>query len=152
MPITSIQQLHSELLEAWNRRDANGMAALFSEKAVAVGFDGTVMTGKQAIAAAMTSIFASHSTSKYVWKVRDIRMLAQGFALLNAVAGMVPPGKHVIKPDVNAIQTLLAAKDEQGWSIELFQNTPARFDGRPEAADALTAELNAIVGNSSPGK
>ena len=49
-------------------------------------------------------------------------------------------------PDRNAIQTVVASiEPDGGWSIEMFQNTPARFDGRPDEADRLTRELQAEV-------
>jgi hypothetical protein len=31
------------------------------------------------------------------------------------------------------------------WHIVQFQNTPAQFHGRPEAGEALTSELRALV-------
>jgi hypothetical protein len=46
---------------------------------------------------------------------------------------------------VNAIQTLVAARRDGRWRVELFQNTPAAFHGRPEASEALTAELRGAL-------
>ena len=65
-------------------------------------------------------------------------------SLIRAVAGMVPPGGQGIKPERNAIQSLVAVIDEGAPRIALFHNTPARFDGRPELAEQLTAELTAV--------
>jgi hypothetical protein len=39
----------------------------------------------------------------------------------------------------------LARKQDDEWLIASYQNTPARYDGRPEAVEALTAELQALV-------
>ena len=64
-------------------------------------------------------------------------------ALLRGVAGMVPPGSNTIKSEVNAQQTLVAIEADDGWHVALFQNTPARFDGRPEAVATMTRELQA---------
>ncbi len=72
-----------------------------------------------------------------------MRPLASGVALLRAVAGMVPPGGSEIVPDKNAVQAFVALETASGWRIAHFQNTPATFDGRPEEAEALTAELQA---------
>jgi len=44
-------------------------------------------------------------------------------------------------PAVNAIQTLVAVCNDGEWRVALFQNTPAAFHGRPELAEALSAEL-----------
>ena len=45
----------------------------------------------------------------------------------------------------NAIQTLIAKRGDDGWWIAVFQNTPAQYHGRPEAAEALTSELRALL-------
>jgi len=37
-------------------------------------------------------------------------------------------------------------KEAGGWRIVLFQNTPARLDGRPEAVAAMSNELRAVAG------
>jgi hypothetical protein len=56
---------------------------------------------------------------------------------------MIPPGKTDVMAERNAVQTLIASRRGDAWQIELFQNTPARFDGRPEEARKLTEELQA---------
>jgi hypothetical protein len=40
---------------------------------------------------------------------------------------------------------VVGRRDDDGWSVALFQTTPARFDGRPELSDALTAELTELL-------
>ena len=57
---------------------------------------------------------------------------------------MIPPGKSDLNPATNAIQSLIAQKQGDGWRIALFQNTPAQFHGRLEAVEALTEELQAL--------
>jgi hypothetical protein len=39
---------------------------------------------------------------------------------------------------------LVATRTGAGWRIVTFQNTPAAVHGRPELAQALTAELRAV--------
>jgi hypothetical protein len=58
---------------------------------------------------------------------------------------MVPPGRSDINPAVNAIQLLVASHRDGRWQIELFQNTPAAFHGRPELSAALTEELRSVL-------
>ena len=72
-----------------------------------------------------------------------MRFLSANVALLRAVVGMVPPGESDLNPSVNAIQSLVAARDGGRWLAALFQNTPAAFHGRPELSESLTAELRA---------
>ncbi|MEO7910061.1 MAG: SgcJ/EcaC family oxidoreductase [Roseiflexaceae bacterium] len=142
---TDIGALYQQLLEGWNQRDAAAYAALFAEDASVVGFDGSQMNGRAEIATQIGQIFADHPTSRYVGKIREVRLLAADAAILRAVVGMVPPGESDLKPDVNAIQSLVAARHAGQWLIALFQNTPARFDGRPELAQQLTDELRELL-------
>ena len=70
-------RLYRDLLEAWNRRDAAGMAALFAHDGSLVGFDGSqVDGGPPAVAAHLAPIFASHATPAYVGKIRELRAFA----------------------------------------------------------------------------
>ena len=141
-----IRKLYDNLLDAWNRRDAVGMAALYGSVGSQVGFDGSTANGAEEIEAHLTPIFADHPTPRFVGKVREVRDLGPNAAMLRAVAGMIPPGKTDINPETNAIQTLVAARDAQGqWRIEMFHNTPAAFHGRADERERLTAELRAVA-------
>jgi hypothetical protein len=62
---------------------------------------------------------------------------------------MVPPGQSDINPEVNAVQTLVSVRQQNKWSIALFQNTPAAFHGRPELNERLTEELRQALRTSS---
>ncbi len=68
-------------------------------------------------------------------------MLGTDHLMLWAIVGMVPPGERELKPDVNAIQTLIAERQEGNWRIVLLQNTPSQYHGRPELTKQHTAEL-----------
>jgi uncharacterized protein (TIGR02246 family) len=140
-----VSALYHGLLDAWNRHDAAGYAALFADDGYAVGFDGSEMTGRDQIEQSLAAIFADHETGRYVGKVRTERVVADDVAMLGAVAGLVPAGKSDLNPQLNAIQTLVAKCEEGRWRILQFQNTPAQFHGRPQDADALTNELRALV-------
>jgi hypothetical protein len=122
-----VSALYHALLEAWNRHDAAGYAALFADDGYVVGFDGSEMKGRHEIEQSLGAIFAG-----------DV-------AMLGAVAGLVPAGKPDLNPQLSAIQTLIAKRGCSGWRILQFQNTPAQFHGRPEDAEALTHELRALV-------
>ena len=142
---TNISALYQQLLESWNQRNATTFAGLFAEDASVVGFDGSQMNGRAEIATEIGRIFADHPTSRYVGKIREVRLLAPDVALLRAVVGMVPPGQSDLNPDVNAIQSLVATRNDGRWLIALFQNTPAQFHGRPELAQQLTEELRQLL-------
>lgn len=142
-----IQNLYQKLIDAWNKRDAQGMALLFAEQGVQIGFDGSKVIGQEEILSHLAPIFEDHPTAPFVTKVKDIRLLGTDAAILLAIAGMIPPGKTDIEPAVNAHQTLIAAKKDHEWRIELFQNTPAQFHGRPELVEEMTVELRQLLTN-----
>jgi hypothetical protein len=56
---------------------------------------------------------------------------------------MIPYGQQDLKPELNAIQTLVAVKRDDHWRGAMFQNTPAAFHGRPHEVKKLTDELRA---------
>jgi uncharacterized protein (TIGR02246 family) len=137
--------LYRRLIDGWNAGDAEEMAGSLAQDGLVIGFDGSQMLGRDDAAAELRRIFADHETARYVTKVRTVRALGEDAGLLHAVAGMVPPEESEIMPERNAIQTVVARRDHDGWSVALFQTTPARFDGRLELSAALTRELAELV-------
>jgi uncharacterized protein (TIGR02246 family) len=141
----AVRELYRQLIEGWNERSAEGMARPIAEIGLVVGFDGTRMTGPAQVEEAMSAVFADHRPARYVTRVESVTALDQDVAILEAFAGMVPPGVDEVIADRNAIQTVVAQRTQDGWKVVLFQNTPVRLDGRPEEAERLTRELNALV-------
>jgi uncharacterized protein (TIGR02246 family) len=141
-----IVELFGTLLEAWNRRDASAMAALYAPHGCQIGFDGNTTKGPQNIERYLSGVFRDHAMPRFVSKVRDVRDLGPNVAILCAVSGMIPDGRSGITPDLNTVQTLIASRSRKDeWRIELFQNTPAAFDGRPEEREKLTQELREVA-------
>jgi uncharacterized protein (TIGR02246 family) len=140
-PEVEVRALYRRVLDAWNAASAEDFAAAFAEDGEVIGFDGSQIAGRAAIAAELGRIFADHATGAHVGKVRGVRPLGSGMALLRAVAGMVPAGRSDLEPALNMVQTLVAERRADGWCAVLFQNTPAALHGRPELAADLTNEL-----------
>lgn len=139
-----IRDLYETLITSWNERSAGSFADLFTDTANVVGFDGSMMDGQAAIRAEMIRIFNNHKTAPYYTIVKEVRFLTPDCALLRAIVGMIPPGQNDIDPDTNAIQSMVAVKRNDTWLIELFQNTPAQFHGRPELVESFTEELRSL--------
>lgn len=142
---TAVETVYQQLLDAWNRRNAADMAALFAEESHVVGFDGSLLNGRSEIETVLGQIFQDHVTAVYLGLVREVRLLAPDVALLRAVVGMVPPGQTDINPALNAIQSLVAVQRDGRWQITLYQNTPAQFHGRPDLAEQLSQELRQLL-------
>jgi uncharacterized protein (TIGR02246 family) len=142
----AVTGLYRQLIDGWNAADAEAMAAALAPDGLVIGFDGSQMLGRDEVAAEIGAVFADHDTIPYVTKVRSVKELGADAALLHAVAGMPAGDDQEIMPDRNAVQTVVARRSDDGWSVALFQTTPARFDTRPDLAEALTAELAELVG------
>lgn len=140
-----LRALYLRLLQGWNDRDAETMAACFSSDAIMIGFDGSLADGRDAIRDHLAPIFADHPTAAYVAIIRSTRRTGDTGILL-ADVGMVPPGATAINPAVNARQTLVAAETDGRVQIELFQTTPAALHWDEAGREALSAELNAAYG------
>ena len=138
-------ELYERLIETWNKRNAREYALLFASNGSIVGFDGSQVNGQLEIGAHISEIFSHHQTATYVTIVREVRAIAGDVTLLRANAGMVPPGKDDIDPEMNAVQSMVAARRGGKWEIALFQNTPAAFHGKPELTKQLTEELRAVL-------
>lgn len=136
-----IRALYSDLLRAWNRRDAEGFAACLTEDATIVGFDGTIVETRPAVARHLGAIFANHETPIYVQIVQRVRFLSADVALVRGAAGMPSLLTGQINPTLNSVQTLLVVRRDDAWRIALFQNTPAQFHGRPDLVASMTEEL-----------
>ncbi|NHM33756.1 SgcJ/EcaC family oxidoreductase [Neobacillus terrae] len=144
---SSITAIYHNLLEAWNNKSAQDMAQLFSTDGEMIGFDGSQINGSEEIFSHLHPIFEHHQTASFVSKVRSVRSLGTETAMLRAIAGMVPPGQSEINPKVNTHHTLIVVKENNDWKIQLFQNTPAQFHGRPELVEQMTEELREVLNN-----
>lgn len=139
----AVARLYEAVISGWNAHDGEAFAAPFAEDGTVIGFDGSEVDGRDAIAAEMASVFADHETAPYVAKVKSVRVLGSEVALLRAVVGMIPPGQAELEPARNAHQTVIAVRRDGEWGILLLQNTPAQFHGRPDLVERLTEELRA---------
>jgi uncharacterized protein (TIGR02246 family) len=137
--------LYEALIKSWNNRDAKGMAGLYANSGGQIGFDGSQISGPADIEKHLAPIFRDHPTARFVFIVREVKLLGEAVGLVRAIAGMVPRDSSEINSSLNAVQTMLARKQRSLWKVELFQNTPARLDGRPDEVAAMTRELQAVV-------
>lgn len=140
-----VQAVYKQLLDAWNKRSAHGMADLFTDDGEIIGFDGSQSIGREKIFLHLKPIFDNHPTARFISKVKDVRLLSSEIAILRAIAGMVPPQQSDINPKVNTHHTLVVEKKEGKWQIQLYQNTPTQFHGRPELVEQMTEELNKLL-------
>ena len=147
----AVRRLYEDLIAGWNAKDAGAMAAPFAAGGAVIGYDGSEQTGRSELEAEMRRIFADHETAAYVAKVKSVAFPSADVGLLRAIVGMIPPGRSELEPARNAHQTVVAARQDDGWRIVLFQNTPAQFHGRPELLEQMTKELREVAYGAGSG-
>jgi uncharacterized protein (TIGR02246 family) len=145
MSENEVEALYQKLIAGWNAHDGEAMAEPFTADGVIIGFDGSLSSGKKTISTEMATIFADHETGRYAVKLQSVRALGPQAVILQAIAGLVPPGQSAINPETNSHQTVVAEDQDGQWRIVLFQNTPAQFHGRPELVEDMTRELQAAA-------
>ncbi|HEY8599995.1 MAG TPA: SgcJ/EcaC family oxidoreductase [Thermomicrobiales bacterium] len=121
---TAIQQLYRQLLAAWGRGDGAGYAALFTDDADYVAFDGSHTVGRAAIGAAHQALFDTWLRgTRLVGMVNDARFLSPSVVVAHATGGMIMPGRNAPSPARASIQTLVAVNGPSGWRFATFHNT-----------------------------
>ena len=143
--VSATRDLYDRLIDAWNKRNARDYALLFASNGSIIGFDGSQVNGQTEIGGHVSEIFSHHQTASYVTIVREVRAIASDAMLLRGNAGMVPPGKDDINPEMNAVQSMVAVRKGGKWEIALFQNTPAAYHERADLSKKLTDELRAVL-------
>lgn len=137
----AVRDLYSELLIAWNRRDAYRYGEMFAPHANQIGFDGSQYNGRAEIEAEIGKIFATHQPCKMTGNVLETRSITPEVSLLRAAATMVNEEATAVNPETSMAQTAVAVFRDGAWRLELFHVTPAKFPDRPELADAQMREL-----------
>lgn len=123
----AIRQLFQSLLEAWAAGDATAYAALFTEDADYIAFDGVNQKGSKAILAGHQPLFERFlKGSRLVGEITGIRFLCPDVALIHATGNTVLAGKTKPSPERASVQTLVAVRQSGEWRFTAFHNTRVR--------------------------
>jgi uncharacterized protein (TIGR02246 family) len=134
----AIRALHGRVLDAWGAGDGEAFAAPFSDDALFIGFDGSLMRGREQIASTHQEVFDRWMKgTRLVEERTEVRFVGPDVAIVHALGGTVMRSKSEPTPERDSIQTLVAVRDAGGWSFVSFQNTRIR----PIGAGAVSAVL-----------
>lgn len=112
-----IRNLYQQFLNAWNERNARGMADHFTEDGEMIGYDGSQAFGPDEVYSHLEPIFSSFPTPPYYAKVKNVSFLSEDAVILRAIAGMIPMGKTELSPELNTHHTVVAVKKKQAGSL-----------------------------------
>ena len=134
---TAIQELYQQKINGWNSGNGDKFAEPYTDDSDYIGFDGTHLKGRSEIGLFHQML----KGTRLLGKIKSIRFLTSGVAVIVAVGGTIEAGQTSINPDRNSIHTIVAIKQDSKWHFSAFQNTRAQYVGRPEMSEALTREL-----------
>jgi uncharacterized protein (TIGR02246 family) len=124
---SAVRQLFQQLTDAWGAGDAKAYAALFTEDADYVAFDGVNQKGRAAIEAGHKPLFERFlKGSKLTGGLVDLQLLAPDVMLAHAIGSILDAGRTTPKPERLSSQTLVAVKQNGEWRFRAFHNTRVR--------------------------
>jgi len=134
----AVRALYQELMDGWNKGSGEAFAAPFAEDGDLIGFDGTHLKGRREITSFHQPLFDKWlKGTRLVGEVKSVRFPTPDVALMHAIGGTVMRGKSEPSPERDSIQTLVATKRGDEWSLAAFQNTRVRPMGRNFAGTVM---------------
>ena len=143
-----IEALLARMADSWARGDGKAYGELFCEDAQYVEAPGRRVRGRAAIAQSHQRIFDSffRQTRIATETPADIRQIARDVVLIESSGAVLFPGEDERRIAPNGLMTMVARRDEQGWRIVSFQNTPTgRFRSARFIARYFLSRLQAIL-------
>ena len=123
------------MAEAWNRGDAEGFAARFSDTADFIAFEGTHLKGRDEIVAFHEHIFATVvKGSRLDPTVRFVRPVSRDVAVIHSAVAITLAGHERPSLGRESMQLFVAVRNGETWRAEAMQN-----------ARQLTLELQALL-------
>src|SRR3712207_2290615 len=109
---------------AWNGADGRAFGEPFAADADFVDIRGEHHRGREAISAGHRAIFGSiYEGSTVDYELTGVRELSEGVILAHSSAVLrVPSGP--LAGEHGAVQTLVLVREDDGWEIAAFHNTP----------------------------
>lgn len=119
-----IRALYNQMLEAYNRGDATGVAAIFVSEGAMISGDATRYISPPEIERFLSRLLARlPKGAKFSSTVIDVRFAGPDIAVLTSEGGWLFPGESVVSDKNQGIQTLVTLRQEGTWRAALFQRT-----------------------------
>jgi uncharacterized protein (TIGR02246 family) len=122
----AVIDLMKRLGEAWEHGDGEAYGLLFSEDVQYVTAPGERLHGRKSVSESHQQIFdtvfkGTRLGRGYPMAMRELR---PGVVLVEAAGSVLFPGEKEQSIAPNGLMTLVVAKEDVGWQIVSFQNTP----------------------------
>lgn len=122
--VASIRGLIETLTEAWNEGDGTAYAEPFTKNADYIVYDGSHLTGREAIAKRHQQLFDTLlDGSKLMSQIENIRFVSEDVAVVHAAGGVQLRWQTRLPAKRDSIQTFVAVNQGDTWRFTAFQNT-----------------------------
>ena len=133
-----IRALYERAMDGWNEGSGAAFAAAWAEDGHLIGFDGTHLTGRAAIAQFHEPLFKTYlKGTRLVGTVTDVEFPASDVAVFHARGGTIMADESQPTPERDSIQTMVAVRRFGEWQLLTFQNTRVRPMGSDTAGTLL---------------
>jgi len=153
----ALRAIPFRLMDAWNRGSGDDFAAVFTENADFIAFEGTHLHGRREIATFHQHAFDTLVRGTHLEAaVRFVRPLSPEVAVVHAVCSVTLRGRAKPSPSRDSMQLFVASKHDGEWAVEALLNArkvpPERqalwdeFEALPDDARRLITETIASLG------
>ena len=123
----AVRHLFQQLMDAWAAGDAHAYAALFTEDADYIAFDGVNQKGRTGIEAGHKPLFERFlKGSKLTGGIVAMEQLAPNVMLVHVTGSILDAGRKTPNTERLSSQTIIAVKTDSQWQFRAFHNTRVR--------------------------
>lgn len=120
---TTIKDVITHMIDAWNRGDAGGFSASFAEDADFIAFEGTHLSGRREIFEFHQALFDnSLKGTRLEGGVKFVRFINPRLAVLHAWATTTLPGQTNASPSRDSMQLFVMTRHNGSWQCDAMLN------------------------------
>ena len=124
-PAAGAAELIPKVVAAWAAHDADAFADLFTRDGTMI-IQGVFVKGREEIRGFLAAAYAGPFRGTRVTGAPvDARSLSDGCSLVLTEGGILFPGETEVDPARQIRASWLAVRDEEGWRLAAYQNTPS---------------------------
>lgn len=119
----TLRSLPLSMIAAWNRGDATAFAAPFAEDASFIAFEGTELSGRNAIVEFHEALFAAElKGTRLDGEVRFVRFLGPDVAVMHARCGVLLAGRERTIASRESMQLFVCTRRGREWCVDAVMN------------------------------
>jgi uncharacterized protein (TIGR02246 family) len=117
--------LPQQVIAAWADNDGNAFAELFAEDGTMILPNDVYLSGREEIRAYLKAAFdGPYKGTRVVGVPLSMKTIDDVVVIITTRGGVVHPGEQDVAPERAIRATWVLAKQDDGWFIAAYQNTP----------------------------